>query len=281
MQVVNDVNALRTCVAGWRQRGDHVAFVPTMGNLHDGHLRLVSAAQASHQRVVVSIFVNPLQFAPDEDFSTYPRTFDEDKRKLIAENVDLLFCPDIETLYPDGKEASCYIETPGLSDILEGRCRPGFFRGVATVVNKLFNLVQPDTAFFGEKDYQQLLVIRKMVADFAMPIRIEPVATVREADGLAMSSRNQYLQTSQRALANRLYQAMQRLARAVGEGQDIALAQAEACQWLTEQGFSVDYLTVCEPMRLQAPQTQHRSLIVLAAARLGTTRLIDNLRFER
>ena len=293
MLITRSVKALRKHLADWKQQAESIALVPTMGNLHDGHLSLVRAAKEQATRTVVSIFVNPLQFAPNEDFASYPRTFAEDIDKLRQYQVDAVFAPDVGEMYPDNEISSTYIDVPGLSDCLEGEYRPGFFRGVATVVNKLFNMVQPDIAFFGEKDYQQLLVIRKMVKDLYIPVEIQSVATVRETDGLAMSSRNQYLQPVQRMQSGIIYQAMQTVRDQVMQGANFTDIEQQMIQQLTQQGFVVDYLTLREPVSLQKPDCTDslnylekagskvcNSLIILAAVRLGTTRLIDNLRFS-
>jgi len=231
--------------------------------------------------------VNPLQFAPNEDFSTYPRTFDEDLQKLSEYNVDMIFAPNAQTLYPDGKDRSSYVTVPVLSEVLEGESRPGFFKGVATVVCKLLNLLQPDWAFFGEKDYQQLLIIRKMVADLCLPITVVAVETVRESDGLAMSSRNQYLDQAQRHTSAFLYQTLQNMRQALLAGGDPATLQQRHWQALCEQGFEPDYLTLRRADNLlpvdsvEDFSSQGASLLViLVAARLGRTRLIDNLIFD-
>ena len=264
----------------WRLAGERIAFVPTMGNLHDGHIALVRAAKKLGQRCVVSIFVNPKQFGPNEDFATYPRSFEADCARLEAEGVDCVFAPSTETMYPEGKEACTGITVPGISDQLEGEHRPGFFTGVATVVNKLFNCVQPDVAVFGEKDYQQCLVIRRMVRDLDMPIEIVSQPTVREADGLALSSRNAYLDTGQRQQAVMLNRCLKELVAAIGQHSDISFAVIHASQALEQAGFEIDYVVVRRQSDLQVPKTADIALVALAAVRLGETRLIDNLMFE-
>jgi len=286
VEVVRSIPALRHRLALLKQDGERIALVPTMGNLHAGHLSLVTAANRQASCTIVSIFVNPLQFSPDEDFSTYPRTLDEDISKLAlnkqsSPNRILVFAPAVDEIYPAGEQQATFVEVPGLSARLEGRSRPGFFRGVATVVNKLFNIVQPDMAFFGEKDYQQLLVIRQMVQDLALPVEICSVPTIREADGLAMSSRNHYLTEAERSKSSQLYQALQAARDLVLEGVTFADAETRATRQLTAQGFEVDYLRIREPHLLRHPQVSEPSLIILAAARLGKTRLIDNLLFAQ
>ena len=287
IQVVRSVEALRQQVSDWRQKAETIAFVPTMGNLHEGHLSLVKAANGQASRTIVSIFVNPMQFAPDEDFATYPRTFDADLQCLSSYNVDLVFAPPVGVIYPEGDQQTTFVEVPALSSIVEGEFRPGFFRGVATVVNKLFNLVQPDWAFFGQKDYQQLLVIRQMVADLNMPVEIAAVPTMREPDGLAMSSRNTYLSATEREKSTLLYRSMQVLRDLVQQGMAFGEAERQVAAQLASQGFAVDYLVIREPVQLNspgfgynAPEHAGKALIILAAARLGKTRLIDNLPFK-
>lgn len=270
---------VRNAVAAWRAQGQRVALVPTLGNLHTGHLRLVTQAQAQAERVVVSIFVNPLQFGADEDFLNYPRTLTEDNDKLAEISPDILFTPGLEQIYPQSSAASAYIEVPGLSDILCGAYRPGHFRGVATVVAKLFNIVQPHVALFGEKDYQQLLVIRRMTAELNFSVEIVGVPTVREPDGLALSSRNAYLSGAERARAPLLYQTLLQAAQRVRQGEaDFATVEAASMQALQHAGFRVDYFSVRRAEDLAPPAAHDRELIILAAAWLGKARLIDNVR---
>jgi pantoate--beta-alanine ligase len=279
MQTVKTISALRAELAPWRVKGERIAFVPTMGNLHAGHLKLVEIAKKQAKRVVVSIFVNPLQFGQNEDFLSYPRTFDEDSRILSKNSVDILFAPELEEIYPESQATLTRVEVPGLSDILCGASRPGHFRGVAMVVNKLFNIVQPDLAVFGEKDYQQLLIIRRMVKDLAMPIEIVSVPTVRELDGLAMSSRNGYLSAEERRQAPQLYQALcaVRYQLMKGKGCDFAAAEEVGLVWLRNAGLRPDYLSVRRAQDLGPAGADDRDVVVLAAAWLGNTRLIDNL----
>lgn len=281
MQIVRTTRELRAALGA---RHD-AAFVPTMGNLHEGHLSLMRRGKAAGQPLVASIFVNRLQFAPHEDFASYPRTFEADCEKLRAVGCDLLFAPDERELYP--VEQTFRVGTPhGLGDILEGEFRPGFFEGVATVVLKLFGCVQPAVAVFGKKDYQQLMVVRRMVEQFNLPISIVPGETMREADGLAMSSRNGYLDPGERAEAPALARALQTLAqRAAGDGSPPALADAqhEAMATLRARGWKPDYLEVRRRIDLAPPRAADLAnpgtLVALGAARLGTTRLIDNLEF--
>jgi len=269
---------LRQALDEWRSRGEHIALVPTMGNLHEGHLQLVDRARERADRVVVSLFVNPTQFGPGEDLDNYPRTLDDDRAALAARGADLLFVPDEASIYPHGRKA-CVVSVPGLSDMLCGASRPGHFDGVATVVSKLLNLVAPDVAVFGEKDYQQLMIIRHMVADLFMPMTIEGVPTCRETDGLAMSSRNRYLSKDERRRAPALYQALQRVARALEAGRtDYDTLAGEARKFLSEKGLEPDYVEIRRSENLATPTPSDRALVVLAAARLGKARLIDNLR---
>jgi pantoate--beta-alanine ligase len=278
--VAQTIEQARAKVRQWKAAGESVALVPTMGNLHQGHLALVKAATESGMRTVVSIFVNPMQFGENEDLDTYPRTLSEDMTRLADYKVDMVFAPDAAEIYPQGVDHGTSVHVEELSEILEGECRPGFFTGVATVVNTLFNIIEPDAAWFGEKDYQQLLVIRKMVRDLAMPIEIHSVATVREGDGLAMSSRNSYLDDQQRKLAAGLYRCLQHVVDAIFEGTDFQFAVVHASQELTEMGFVTDYVVVRRQQDLAVPDKDDKSLIVLAAARLQNTRLIDNIAFE-
>lgn len=278
--VAETIEQARKHVSEWKRAGESVALVPTMGNLHDGHLSLIRAANRSGMRTVVSIFVNPMQFGRNEDLDTYPRSFDEDMSRLSEHKVDMVFVPGISEIYPDGIQSASAVHVSGLSDMLEGECRPGFFTGVATVVNILFNIIQPDAAWFGEKDYQQLLVIRKMVHDMCLPIEIHSAPTVREGDGLALSSRNRYLDVEQRKLARNLYRCLQHVVDQVDEGMDYHYAVVHASQELTEAGFFTDYVVVRRQEDLEVPGRGDKSLIVLAAARLNSTRLIDNIPFE-
>ncbi|EGV50474.1 pantothenate synthetase [endosymbiont of Riftia pachyptila (vent Ph05)] len=279
MQQTASIEALRQRVREWRAGGERVAFVPTMGNLHAGHMALVEAAQKRAERCVVSIFVNPLQFAAGEDLESYPRTLAADWEKLAAAGVDLLFLPSVETIYPAGQAAQTRVEVPLISDMLCGASRPGHFAGVATVVCKLFNMVQPDLALFGEKDFQQLMVIRRMVADLAMPLQIVGVPTSREPDGLARSSRNGYLTEDERKRAPALYAALQMVAEGLKSAQpNPAELLSKAKKSLESSGFRPDYVEILSADDLQPAARGTSELVVLAAAYLGRARLIDNLR---
>ncbi|MCC6172172.1 MAG: pantoate--beta-alanine ligase [Gammaproteobacteria bacterium] len=279
MQVLTTIAAVRERVAAWHAAGERVAFVPTMGNLHAGHISLIELARRHGERFVASIFVNPMQFGPNEDFNHYPRTPDRDARMLAEAGCDLMFQPDVAEMYPSAPDIATRVAVPGLSTILCGEFRPGHFEGVATVVAKLFNIVQPDVAVFGEKDFQQLTVIRRMVADLCLPVRVVGAPTMREADGLAMSSRNQYLDDAQRALAPRLYAELRSAAAAIERGsRDFAALEAAAALRLAAAGFRLDYFCVRRAADLQPPCVDDAELVVLVAARIGRARLIDNLR---
>ncbi|WP_024298849.1 pantoate--beta-alanine ligase [Methylomicrobium lacus] len=279
MQTVTAIAELRTIIGAWRRAGDRIAFVPTMGNLHAGHISLVDAARRRAERVVVSIFVNPTQFGVGEDFAAYPRTEAEDRERLLAAGADLLFLPAVREMYDSA--AKTVVSVAGLSDLHCGAFRPGHFNGVATVVAKLFNIVQPDTAFFGLKDYQQLVIIRTMVGDLNMPVELVPVETVREANGLAMSSRNGYLSAAEKANAAKLYQALCTAKEAVLSGAAYADIEGQAQAFLSAAGFRPDYFSICRSLDLAAAALEDRDLVILAAARLGKTRLIDNICFSK
>jgi pantoate--beta-alanine ligase len=279
METVSSVDALRAQVSQWRRAGERIAFVPTMGNLHDGHLQLVREARQLAPHVVASIFVNPLQFGPDEDLDNYPRTLQADLQRLSAEDVELLFTPDVPTMYPRGVERSTRVEVPEVSEGLCNDFRPGHFTGVATVVARLFNLVQPDVAVFGEKDYQQLAVIRRMVDDLGWPIDIRGVATVRESDGLAMSSRNQYLSEQDRRVAPLLYQTLRQVVSAIrAQKTDYRTLEKQAKATLSQAGFTPEYVEIRPAVSLHPVESGELNCVVLAAARLGAARLIDNIR---
>jgi len=278
MLVVNDIPTLRQTISQFRQQDETIAFVPTMGNLHDGHLTLVREAQQRARRVVVSIFVNPMQFDRAEDLANYPRTLEQDCARLRAAGVDAVFTPTPEIMYPHGLGAQTYVEVPGISTLLEGALRPGHFRGVATVVTKLFNLVQPDVACFGQKDYQQLALIRQMVADMAMPIEIVGVPTVRAEDGLALSSRNGYLSVAERAIAPLLARVMLQLGERIEQGeQDYEALIQQATEQLDEGGFRTDAIDLVDAETLLPLGAQSQKAVILMAAFLGRARLIDNL----
>lgn len=278
MHTINRLNELRQQVREWHRQGLEVGFVPTMGNLHEGHMALVREARARSDRVVVSIFVNPMQFGPGEDFDSYPRTLDADCAQLLPLPVDAVFAPPVREVYPDGPELSTRVEVPGLSEILCGHYRPGHFTGVATVVAKLFNMVAPDLAVFGKKDYQQLAVIRRMVRDLNFPVQVVGVETAREGDGLARSSRNAYLTPEERETASQIYATLREAAEWLKAGPaDIAALEAWGCERLDGAGFNTDYFSIRRQADLSAPEPGDRDLVILTAARLGRARLIDNL----
>ncbi|MEA3303457.1 MAG: pantoate--beta-alanine ligase [Pseudomonadota bacterium] len=278
MKTVNTIDALRRTITSWRSNAERIAFVPTMGNLHDGHLALIDAAKKQADRTVASIFVNPLQFGEGEDFETYPRTLDDDSSQLASRGVDLLFAPPVEVMYPLAQQLQTRVEVPEVSHILDGEFRPGFFVGVATVVCKLFNMVQPDIAVFGEKDFQQLHIIRRMVEDLQMPIEIVASPTVRESDGLAMSSRNNYLDAQQRKVAPLIYRSLQKAAEEIKQGEeDYLQLESVARASLENAGFVVDYFSVRNAVTLDPAKAGESNLVILTAAWLGRTRLIDNL----
>ena len=281
MQTVSSVDALREQLEDWRHAGDHVALVPTMGNLHEGHLSLVRLAREHAERVVVSVFVNPTQFGSDEDLDRYPRTLERDKRRMKREQVDLVFVPDVETMYPFGIDSATSVTVPVLSQELCGSFRPGHFDGVTTVVSRLFGLVQPDVAVFGQKDYQQQLIIRRMTADLSMPIEIVTGPTVREDDGLAKSSRNQYLSEEERGVAPQLFATLQDVVTKVKDGnRDFAALESEAVSALKAAGFEPEYISVRDAEDLSSPDPDCHDYVVLAAAQLGSARLIDNIEFQ-
>ncbi|MFD2191987.1 pantoate--beta-alanine ligase [Pistricoccus aurantiacus] len=277
MRTLHEIDALRQALNEARHRGKRIALVPTMGNLHAGHLALVTAARAQADLVVVTVFVNPLQFGLGEDLDAYPRTLAEDQAGLENAGCDLLFAPSTATLYPRGLDSLTRVSVPGVSEGLCGASRPGHFDGVATVVTLLFNLVQPDIACFGEKDYQQLAVIRQLVADLHFPVRIVGVPIVRAEDGLALSSRNGYLDAEQRARAPALYRTLQALKVALEQGAPVAQSIGAALEQLRERGFIPDYLEVRRAGDLGPLLDSSREVVILAAAKLGPTRLIDNL----
>ncbi len=278
MLIIETLPLLRQQIRRWRQEGKRIALVPTMGNLHDGHMKLVETAKASADVVVTSIFVNPMQFDRPDDLARYPRTLQEDCEKLNRRGVDVVFAPTAHEVYPHGMEDQTFVEVPVLSSILEGVSRPGHFRGVATVVSKLFNLVQPDVACFGEKDFQQLALIRKMVADMGYDIDIIGVPTLRAKDGLALSSRNGYLTSDQRKIAPGLHKVMQSVAQKLADGaRDIDELIAIAEQELNEKGFRADDLQIRDADTLQALNANSQRAVVLVAAWLGQARLIDNV----
>lgn len=279
MQIVESILSLRGQIKTWRAEHQTIAFVPTMGNLHEGHISLVKKAQTLADKVVVSIFVNPLQFDDKQDLANYPRTLQADIEKLTQVGCNLLFTPDNEVMYPQGKDFHTFIHVPGMDDKLCGLERPGHFDGVATVVTKFFNIVQADVAVFGEKDYQQLLLIRKLVADLNLPIKIVGAATVREDNGLAMSSRNQHLNETLKQQAAALYSNLLELKRQLESGnQDYSALLSQAHTQLTASGFTLDYIDIrrAKDLQLANPEVD-KELRLLAAGRVGSVRLIDNI----
>ena len=280
MKTVESIKELRAQVKSWRMQGLTIAFVPTMGNLHDGHLALVKAAHLHADKVIASIFVNPMQFGLSEDIDNYPRTLAQDKASLIKVDADLLFTPTADIIYPKGFGENSYVEVPNISDLYCGASRPGHFRGVATVVCKLFNLVQPDSAFFGSKDYQQLQVIQTMVEDLSMPVEIIPVEIIRETSGLAMSSRNGYLTPEELAIAPALYQTLQWLnteLRKNHQPRDHTVLIMQASEKIDNAGLKTDYINLCHAKTLAPATPNDKDIVILAAAYLGKARLIDNM----
>lgn len=281
MQLIHEISALQQQIRTWRKAGETIAFVPTMGNLHGGHFALVKRAQQLGSKVVVSIFINPAQFNRPEDLAAYPKTLDADCTHLQAIGTDLVFAPSADMMYPTG-QLRTKVEAPGISDVLEGEKRPGHFTGVATIVAKLFNVVQPDVAVFGEKDFQQLLVVRQMVRDLDIPVKIEGVTAVREDDGLAMSSRNGYLTPEERLRAPFLHETLQEAAAhvirlgAVGSDEYLSVQQIMMGR-LAENGFKPEYFEVRRSHDLQSPQVGDENLVILVSAWLGKARLIDNV----
>ncbi len=281
MLIIETLPLLRQQIRRLRMEGKRVALVPTMGNLHDGHMKLVDEAKARADVVVVSIFVNPMQFDRPEDLTRYPRTLQEDCEKLNKRKVDLVFAPSVKEIYPNGTETHTYVDVPGLSTMLEGASRPGHFRGVSTIVSKLFNLVQPDIACFGEKDFQQLALIRKMVADMGFDIEIIGVPIMRAKDGLALSSRNGYLTAEQRKIAPGLYKVLSSIADKLQAGErDLDEIIAIAGQELNEKGFRADDIQIRDADTLLEVSENSKRAVILVAAWLGDARLIDNKMVE-
>jgi len=278
MKVIEDKHELQEELAEWRHAREHVAIVPTMGNLHAGHISLVNVAKEHAERVIVTVFVNPTQFGEGEDFETYPRTFDKDTRRLKTVAADVLFAPSVETVYPFGIENATAVTVPGITENFCGSFRPGHFDGVTTVVARLLALVQPDVAVFGQKDYQQQLVIRRMVEDLNLPVAIFTAATIRENDGLAMSSRNTYLSDDERETAPALYQALADVERQLVDGVgDFDALEEQARNELERAGLLTEYVAVRRAADLGPPEEGCGELVVLAAANLGQARLIDNV----
>ncbi|MBT7950613.1 MAG: pantoate--beta-alanine ligase [Gammaproteobacteria bacterium] len=279
METVFDLAGLHRVISKWKSEGASIAFVPTMGNLHAGHYSLLERARELADKTVVSIFVNPIQFGKGEDYESYPSTLEADSNGLADNDLDLLFAPDLNQLYPGGVATDTRVEVPGLSDILCGRFRPGHFSGVATVVAKLLINVQPDIALFGEKDYQQLLVIRRVVTDLCMPVEVIGMPIVREADGLAMSSRNAYLNLKERNKAPLIYATLQRAAQRLRESpHQIPAIEAEGMKALESSGFKPEYFSVRRSENLAEPNALDKKLSILTAAWLGSARLIDNVK---
>lgn len=281
MHIINNIAELRTLRREWQINKESIGFVPTMGNLHEGHLELVKCAKQHSSKVVVSIFVNPLQFGPDEDLEAYPRTLAEDKKALEHLGVDVLFMPSVDDIYSRGLEHQTFVEVPSLSYMICGASRPGHFRGVATIVCKLFNMVQPNKAFFGEKDFQQLQVVKAMVTDLSMNLSIIGVPTKRANDGLALSSRNGYLNSSDRQIAPLLYQQICSIAEEIMKGRrDFSALIQTAKEHLKSSGFKPDYIEIRDANTLLQVGHEDKSLVILAAAFLGKTRLIDNIQID-
>ena len=280
IQTLTRLEQLRATIAAWKREGLRVGFVPTMGNLHAGHYSLVTLARQHADRVVSSVFVNPTQFGPNEDFTRYPRTPEADTHGLAAAGCDALWLPEVEAMYPFGVDLAAKIHVPGVSGVLEGACRPGHFDGVCTVVTRLFNQVQPDVAAFGRKDFQQLAVIRQLVADLQMPVEILAGEIVREDDGLAMSSRNQYLSPDERAIAPAIHRTLLAMRAAALAGAPRARVEAEADAALRSAGFVPDYAVVRHPDFSEPADGEGGARVALVAARLGRTRLIDNVEFQ-
>lgn len=281
MELIHHISALRHFVQAHRLAGKRVALVPTMGNLHAGHIRLVEEARKHGELVVCSIFVNPMQFGANEDLDAYPRTLDADMTKLRAAGCDCVFAPTVAEVYPNGLQRQTVVSVPGVSVRHCGASRPGHFDGVATVVSKLFNMVQPDTALFGLKDYQQFMVISKMVADLCMAVQLVGVETQRETSGLALSSRNGYLSAEEKQRASTLYKVLRLSAEQLRAGIAVTDVEAQARTLLESVGFKPDYFNVCHAQTLEPASNTDRDLVILAAAWMGKTRLIDNVRVQR
>ncbi|MFB1016254.1 MAG: pantoate--beta-alanine ligase [Alteromonadaceae bacterium] len=277
MNTVENIKDLRAQVKDWRMQGLTIAFVPTMGNLHDGHLALVKAAHRYADKVIVSIFINPMQFGLSEDIDNYPKTLVQDKNRLIGVAADLLFIPSSDIIYPKGYTDNTFVEVPNISDLYCGKSRPGHFRGVATVVCKLFNLVQPDVSCFGSKDYQQLQIIQTMVDDLSMPVEIIPVEIIREKSGLAMSSRNGYLTPEQKDAAPIIYKTLQWLSEQVKTNNDYRQLCQQASEKINQVGLTTDYINFCHAYTLAPATVNDTELVILVSAFCGKARLIDNL----
>lgn len=281
MQQLSTVASLRVALKDERSKGKLIGLVPTMGNLHAGHLALVKRARLLSDIVVVSVFVNPLQFDQQADLEAYPRTLEDDAAQLRASGVDVLFAPTAQEMYPAGMQQTSFVEVPQVTQRMEGAVRQGHFTGVATVVSKLFNQVQPTVAVFGEKDFQQLLVVRKLVRDLDIPVEIVAEPTIREEDGLAMSSRNRLLSEGDRRIAPGLYRTLKKVATEIQAGhRHFRTLEKTGCEWLIESGLQPDYVEICDDQTLLPASASTKDLIILSAARLGTVRLLDNLRLN-
>jgi pantoate--beta-alanine ligase len=282
MHTVTTISGVREHVRRWRSEGRRVAFVPTMGNLHAGHMSLIEAARRHGDRFVASIFVNPMQFGPNEDYAHYPRTPQQDEGMLAAAGCNLMFMPDVAEIYPNGSERATRVDVPSLSRVLDGEFRPGHFEGVSTIVATLFHIVEPDVAVFGEKDFQQLTIVRRMVADLCLPVEVVGAPTVRDLDGLAMSSRNQYLSAAERQVAPRIYQTLLAAANRLQAGDtEFASIERTGVEALEKAGMKPDYFSIRRAQDLGAPNADTKHLVVLAAARLGKARLIDNVQVRK
>ncbi len=278
MIIVSSSESLREMLGDWRCSDEHIALVPTMGNLHDGHLSLVTLAREHAERIVISIFVNPKQFTEGEDFEQYPRTLERDKRLLKKVKADLLFVPDVDTMYPFGLDNATSVTVPVMTSDFCGAYRPGHFDGVTSVVSRLFSIVQPDVAIFGQKDFQQQLVIRRMVEDLQLPLQIVLAPTIREGDGLALSSRNQYLSEKQRSVASTLYSLLAGIGKDLQAGKrNFEELEKHAMDALSSAGFDPEYIGIRRAENLETPDRDTDEIVVLAAARLGNARLIDNI----
>ncbi|MDH3763047.1 MAG: pantoate--beta-alanine ligase [Gammaproteobacteria bacterium] len=278
MDQATSVIELRQYVQHWKDHGQSIAFIPTMGNLHDGHMSLIEKGQALCDRSICSIFVNPMQFGPNEDWDHYPRSLDADIEKLEAIGCDLVYLPTASELYPDGLDKISHVQVTDLTDHYEGAHRPGHFTGVATVVLKLFNIVNPDVSVFGKKDYQQYRVISKMVEDFNLDVQIIGQETTRDASGLATSSRNQYLDAAQKEKAAMIYRTLQQVAAAIDQGErDFRALEQDALDSLDDAGFKTDYFKICNAETLLPATPQDRDLVILVTAAMGPTRLLDNI----
>ncbi len=281
MKTIHHLQELRAEVRSMRAAGESVGLVPTMGNLHVGHLSLVEQLKGRADRIIATIFVNPMQFVEGEDFDTYPRTLEADALKLSEAGVDVLFAPQVDEMFSNDMAHESRVEVPALDNILCGEFRPGHFTGVATIVTKLFNMVQPDMAIFGEKDYQQLLVIRRMVADLCIPVEVLSAVTMRESDGLAMSSRNGYLDPEQREKATLIYQSLQQAAELLKQGLDYAQIEAMGRKRLNDAGYETQYFSIRRSKDLAIPCDADKDLVIIVAAKLGGTRLIDNVAVQQ